>query len=95
MMKVCLLRQQKVKELTRKTYLHHQYKSVHQKPDSSTINQTDYWEDVKKKKNYTFKAYSKWEAFNRGNFSGVILRCAGRADGQGHRGHRTRGDCAG
>jgi hypothetical protein len=47
MMKVCLLRQQKVKELTRKTYLHHQYKSVHQKPDYSTINQTDYWEDVK------------------------------------------------
>jgi hypothetical protein len=49
MMKVCLLRQQKVKELTRKTYLHHQYKSVHQKPDYSTINQTDYWEDVNKK----------------------------------------------
>ncbi len=30
----------------RKTYLHHQYKSVHQQPDSSTINQTDYWENV-------------------------------------------------
>ncbi|MFY8024663.1 MAG: hypothetical protein ACOVNO_04900 [Sediminibacterium sp.] len=48
MMKVCLLRQQKVKELTRKTYLHHQYKLVPQKPDYSTINQTDYWEDVTK-----------------------------------------------